>query len=793
MDPLNTERTAGVPDLLSSALAYEARGWRVIPLHRVGPDGRTCSCRAGGNCTSAGKHPRDLKWQEAERLSVPDIYATWDVDRAPNLGIATGADSGIWVLDIDPKGGGMESMANLVEAHGRLPETWVARTGSGGYHYAFLNPDFVVRNDQSGHVAPGIDVRGEGGQIVAPPSISGKGPYGVVSDLPPAPAPQWLLDLVYKPERPVTATVTAEDLPKPEDLDEQTWKRLTAYAGRIIEDELGRLDKLQPEVWEANGSQPWNHTTFEVSCTLLEIANSPWCAYSPGQAERDVLARAPRDADGFDDWVVKKTFASARERIGDKARPMPEDRRPPQVAPEADPLFSGPDVRRTDPTPGDGAEAAPAADRPGHLRFFGGPRGETALTAEMAKGVMELGPVGYGTDRGFWTYADGVWSPDEHLLEDRLTHLLGDHWRTGHAANAHAHVRKAAQPISGDPLEHLINFRNGMLDWRNSDQLYPHDPSYASTVQLATIWDPEALCPQFDSWLESTLDSDYVKLAWEMIGYLMMSGNPKHRAFLFYGVGGSGKSTLLRLVTHLLGPANVSAETLDDLNENRFRMASLFGRIANIAGDIDASYQEHTATFKRITGEDIVTAEHKGGKPFRFVSWAVPVFSANKIPGSSDVTEGYLRRWAILRFTRAVAAEDRVDGLDQAFHPELPGIAAKGIRALREMMERGDFYHEGTVAEGLEEFAESIDQVRQWHASGEPMAGPNIQTKLRVLYSSYSLWAERSGRRKVTEAEFSMRLEAIGYPAVRVGGVTHHVGISVPETPAFNSVGGFFS
>ena len=786
-------------DLLNAALGYHERGWRVIALHRVGPDGRTCSCRAGANCTSAGKHPKNNEWQKAPAMSAPDIYATWDVERAPNLGIATGSTSGFWVLDIDPKGGGLESMAALVEAHGALPATFVTQTGSGGYHYFFSLPDFVVRNDQSGHVAPGVDIRGEGGQIVAPPSRSGKGDYVVVTDLPVAPAPQWLLDAIYKPERPATPVVTAEDLPKPEDLDEATWRRLSAYAQKVIDLELKRLDELHPDVWAQNGSKPWNHTTFEVSCTLLELANSPWCAYSPGQAERDVLARAPRDSDGFDDWVVRKTFESARQRIGDKARPMPEDRAPttaPTPAGEMPAIFGGKDVIGANPTEGGGAEAAPAAatpgTRPGHLRFFGGPRGDSPLTAEMAKGVLELGPVGYGHDRGFWSYADGVWSPDEHLLEDRLTGLLGDHWRTAHATNARDHVRKAAQEITGDPLEDFINFRNGMLAWRSTDVLIPHDPDFASTIQLACDWDPEAACPSFDAWLESTLSADFIRLAWEMIGYLMMSGNPKQRAFLLYGKGGSGKSTLLRLITHLLGEENVAAETLEDLADNRFRTASLFGKIANIAGDIDATYQESTATFKRITGEDPVTAEHKGQKPFRFVNWAVPVFSANKIPGSSDVTEGYLRRWEILRFTKAVPAEARVDALERSFYPELPGIAAKGVRALREMMDRGDFYHEGEVAKGLDEFATAIDQVRQWIAAGETQAGPHIETPLRQLYSAYSIWAERSGQRKVREAEFSHRLDAIGYTAIEIAGSIYHQGISVPTHPVTVTAEGFF-
>lgn len=763
--------------LLEAAHLYSARGWRVLELHRVGGTLKCCSCRQGLKCASAGKHPKDNAWQKAERLSTADIQATWDVDKAPNLGIATGVDSGIWVLDIDPKGGGMESMAALVAEHGPLPVTWVAQTGSGGYHYAFELPDFEVRNDQSGRVGAGIDVRGQGGQIVAPPSATDKGVYTVVSDVRPVQAPQWLLDLVRKDEAP-TEIVTAEDLPKPEELDEATWKRLTSYAQRAIDSELARLDACKaaatPNPSDYRGPA-WNHTLFEVSCALLEFANSPWCAYSIGQAQRDLQERSPRDAT-FDGHTIVKTFESARQKVGPKARPMPEDRRLPA---ELDPMFTGPDVRgQANPTEGDGAQPNPVARRV----YFGGEKGTTPLYGEMARGVFDRGPVGWGRDLDFWSYGDGVWTPSHYVVQHRLVDMLGNAYRTSHRSNTSDVVQRHAQPITGDPLEPMMNFRNGMLEWRTGE-LTEHDPALGSTVQLGTEWTPETACPNFDGFLADVMHEDYVELAWEMLGYLMLSGNPRHVAFLFYGLGGNGKSTLIDLIAMLLGKGNIASESLDDLNNNRFRSASLFGKIANLAGDIDATYQENTATFKRMTGEDEMTGEHKNMPPFRFVNWAVNVFSANKFPGSSDVTDGYLRRWIVLHFHKRIPASKMIDRdrLMSLFRAELPGIAQKAVASLRVLDARGHFDPRGEAVKAKEEFAMAIDQVRQWLADGDATVGPQISTTLRKLYASYVLWADRSNQRKLREVEFSHRLEAVGYPVDRVGGEIYHQGISVPE------------
>lgn len=744
----------------------------MIELHRVGPDNYTCSCGKGGKCASKGKHPKNNEWQKAPRMSGPDIQGAWDNERPPNIGIATGDESGMWVVDIDPKNGGMESMAALVAEHGRLPETWTAKTGSGGYHYGFTMPEGISLKNTADRIGKGIDTRANGGQIVAAPSRTDKGVYTVIKDVPPVPAPEWLLELAKKDEVDPSTIVTAVDLPKPEDLDEAEWKRLTAYAKRAIDSELQRLDRLRTDGWDG---APWNHTTFEVSCSLIEFANSPWNAYSIDHARNDVLNRAPRDADGFDNYTVAKTFGSALEKVGPKARPMPEDRR--QQPGELDPMFTGPDVRN--PTEGGGAQTNPVV---GRRVFFGGEQGTTPLYAEMATGVMERGPIGWGQDHDFWSYDGGVWSPDHYVVQHRLVELLGNAYRRAHTTNTSDVVQKRAQRITGDPLEGVMNFRNVMLDWRTGDTT-DHDPSFGSTVQLGCEWDATADCPNFERFLADVMHDDYVALAWEMIGYMMLSGNPRHVAFLFYGSGGNGKSTLMDIIHRLLGAENVASESLDDLNGNRFRTASLFGKIANLAGDIDATYQENTATFKRITGEDEITAEHKNMAPFRFQSWAVPMFSANKFPGSADVTEGYLRRWIVLHFHKRIPAAMMVDReiLMARFQSELPGIARKGVEALRRLMDRGHFDPQGEAVKAKEEFAMAIDQVRQWLVDGEATGGPEVTTELRKIYASYVLWAERSNQRKLREAEFSHRLEAIGYPVEKIAGNAYHKGISVPD------------
>lgn len=182
------------PDNLDAAHAYARRGWRALPLHHITADG-ACSCHLGRACPGPGKHPIHRNWPKTASASGADIQAWWDETPDAGVGIATGTASGIWVLDLDGADG-IATLTALVDEHGPLPPTRIVRTGSGGLHYYFTQPrGFIVRNS-SRWIGPGVDVRGEGGQVVAPPSTSGRGPYVLLADRDPTDAPEWLLALV---------------------------------------------------------------------------------------------------------------------------------------------------------------------------------------------------------------------------------------------------------------------------------------------------------------------------------------------------------------------------------------------------------------------------------------------------------------------------------------------------------------------------------------------------------------------------------------------------------------------
>lgn len=122
-----------------------------------------------------GKIPLIKGWQEHATRDLEQLAKWWHQFPDANIGVATGIKSGVFVLDVDVKTGGFESLVRLKDASQGWPDTLTAKTGSGGLHIYFrYDPAKPVRNSAS-RIAPGLDIRGEGGFVVAPPSVHDSG------------------------------------------------------------------------------------------------------------------------------------------------------------------------------------------------------------------------------------------------------------------------------------------------------------------------------------------------------------------------------------------------------------------------------------------------------------------------------------------------------------------------------------------------------------------------------------------------------------------------------------------
>jgi hypothetical protein len=175
---------------LDAALAYAALGWQVFPAVVGAKKSHKSAEFSNGRRWGTTTDPDEIRHD----------WSRWDA----NVGIATGSGSGIFVVELDTPDGhdidGFASLRQLESEHGQLPETLQAESPSGSVHYYFNYPNGIEIRNSTSAIAPGIDVRGEGGMVIAPPSIKpSKGMYRWRNLVPVADAPGWLLDLLTAP------------------------------------------------------------------------------------------------------------------------------------------------------------------------------------------------------------------------------------------------------------------------------------------------------------------------------------------------------------------------------------------------------------------------------------------------------------------------------------------------------------------------------------------------------------------------------------------------------------------
>ncbi|HXW53299.1 MAG TPA: bifunctional DNA primase/polymerase, partial [Myxococcota bacterium] len=175
---------------------YLANNWLLLPLHSA-REGQ-CTCH-NSNCRSPAKHPLCRNGLKDGSRNPEQIADWWEAWPFANVGIVTGKESGIVVLDVDAKNDGFSSLEKLESQHGYLPHSLRVKTGGQGLHIYFHAPSIDLKNRAG--ILPGLDFRGEGGYVVAPPSshISG-GEYHFLNDETSlSEMPDWLQELISAP------------------------------------------------------------------------------------------------------------------------------------------------------------------------------------------------------------------------------------------------------------------------------------------------------------------------------------------------------------------------------------------------------------------------------------------------------------------------------------------------------------------------------------------------------------------------------------------------------------------
>jgi P4 family phage/plasmid primase-like protien len=391
------------------------------------------------------------------------------------------------------------------------------------------------------------------------------------------------------------------------------------------------------------------------------------------------------------------------------------------------------------------------------VSFFG----EKGLeVVDLGQFIEDAERIRLGTDGRLYRYDAGVYRGDgEGHARAQVREILGDRWRKRHGEEVVAWLRAVPATITDRPDQRWINVRNGLLDWRTGE-LHPHDADVESTLQLPVPWNPEAACPLIDAFLAQVAPEDAVELITDLVGYTLLPANPLRRALLLLGRGRNGKSVLLSIIRALIGPANISTVPLQALAENRFAAAELYGKLANISGDLDARAVKSTDVLKMATGGDPITAERKYAAAFSFTPYCSFWFAANEPPVSSDQSQAWFDRWVVIPLDRRIP-DERVDPHLTAkltTAGELEGLLVRAVEGLRRIMDRGLLVPDSVEVAGAR-YRSRLDTVAGF-LDEEAHTDPDAWVPRSDLYRRYRAWATDGGRLPVGAPTFNDHLRA---------------------------------
>lgn len=252
--------------------------------------------------------------------------------------------------------------------------------------------------------------------------------------------------------------------------------------------------------------------------------------------------------------------------------------------------------------------------------------------------------------------------------------------------------RTPGRHFSDDNVIHRkykLNLRNGLLDIETL-KLEPHTPEYFTTVQLPYDYDPMAVSPEFEKFVQTVSNGDQTTalMIQEMYGYCLSEGNPKHKVFYLYGeTARNGKSTTAKILCGLIGSENYSTLSLEQMSkESSPALLQLVGKQLNYSDEISTKYIE-SSMLTSLSAEGWFEVNPKYKDTFKYQAKNKFIITCNDLPKFQN-GQGMIHRMITIPFEFQIPEKDRIDRLDEILlEKEGSGIlnwAISGLRMLKD-------------------------------------------------------------------------------------------------------------
>ena len=720
---------------------YAARGWAIFPL--------------------AGKTPR-VKWRDVSTTDPNEIHALFAKRNGANIGLDCGK-SGLVVIDLDVKGDA-DGLATWHELGIGDTAALVSQTGGGGQHLIFRDTSDGAIGNSAGKLGPGVDVRGNGGYIVLPPSIhpdSGK-PYLTLGDWnrEPGPIPALLADLLTESE----PTRTPRPAPRPGGNGKPD-----RYADAALANELATLARAQ------DGSR--NHQLNTSAFNLGQFV----AAGRLDQAHVERALSAAAVAIGLGEHEARATIESGMDSGAGHPR-----------WPDAQPGTQG------QPT-GDTDQVAPT---PAHRTDMGNAQ---RLVAKFS------GRLRYCYTWGKWLAWDGIrWVLDDTGAVIRCGKETTRHLYT-EAGNAESEAERKAVakwamasesrtridamialaesepgiPVRPDDLDAnpwLLNVQNGTIDLKTGN-LGMHLTSDGITKLAPVDYDPSAKAPTWDAFLDRVLagNQELISFLQRAVGYALTANTSEQAFFILYGSGANGKTTFLQAISHAMGDYAQQTPTETLLIK---RTGAIPNDVARLKGtrlvtaiEADEGRRMAESLVKQMTGGDKVAARFLHREWFEFEPTFKIFLGTNHKPTIQGTDHAIWRRIRLIPFEVTIPKAEQNPGLGDKLAEELPGILAWAVRGCLDWQVDG-LGMPTDVKAATEGYRQEMDILGGFLGDCCVMT-PEAQARAGQLYAAYEEWCKTNGEKAITGTKFGTNLTERGYTKHKDRGGWSYSGIGL--------------
>ena len=777
------------------AIAFAQGGVPVFPVSGIllqnGANACTCGRPLGNGpeeCKRPGKHPTTKHgFQDATTdLKVVDQwfspYSRW------NLAIPTG--NGLVVIDVDPKNDGLETL-EAFEGWTQgvsLPLTLRVRTGSGGLHLLYKLSG-SIRVPSRNAVLPGIDIKADGGYVVAPPSthLSGSHYAWENPDQPITPAPDDLINWLLT----ARAGTSSNGGGRAGDYD-FTQGGTLGQRDSFANDLAFRLRKSgttweaavaqMRSAWEAMEQKPDDR--FEWDEAMFKLTRV-WSTVTPDtELTQSQVAWASRFSIGG--AIINESVTGT----GTATLGIP---RPRAASPgENDPTDEG------DPPPGGGG--AGGGDQPAEPADGGDPSdgGENLTDLGNAKRFVRLHGrfVRYVPEESRWYIWDRnrlkqdtlgeVLSLGELVIDDIRAEALrvdiemaqrdriATHARNTESAGKMLSMLKLAEhqtailvnQLDADPWRLVV--QNGTLDLRKGT-LVDSLPEHLNTKMAAVSFDPDATCPQWEQHIKLITDGDQELASYlqRACGYALTGLVDEQKFFFLWGAGQNGKNVFMETIVGMMGDYGAVAQEgllTSSGDEHPTALASLRGARLVMADETGVGKKFNDARIKMITGSAKVRARYMRQDFFEYDSTMKLWILGNNKPTVSDTSHGMWRRMQLVPFTAQIPDDRRILHYETILRAEWSGILNWCLSGLAGWMQLEGLGAPDAVVNAVAEYKSEEDVLGQFMNDCFVRSADGFVSN-SVMYRAYRQWAVDRGLKVESAIALGKKIGQLGLKA----------------------------